>query len=89
MHAVFKWEIPILDSFYISLPLGARCLKADVQHETPCLWALVDTGAETSHRHFRLAGTGHPIGGTEKLEYVDTFFLQGGALVLHLFEEMP
>lgn len=94
MHSVYKYPIPIEDTFTISMPAGATVLTVQTQQSSqdvwrgeagPNIWVLVDPTALHEPRHFRLAGTGHPI--EEKLgRYVGTFQLSGGQLVFHLFE---
>ena len=39
-------------------------------------------------RHFRLSGTGHPLGEDylRIINYIGTFQMENGALVFHLFE---
>lgn len=88
MKAVYKYEIPIEDEFTLVLPKGARLLCIQAQRDTPCLWALVDTLVVREARHFRLAGTGHPIENPESLSFIDTFQMHGGASVFHVFERI-
>lgn len=87
---VFKYPLRIDDKIILSLPKGAEILTVQTQFEHPCLWALVDPYATVETRVFRLAGTGHPIafdiGSVYK--YINSFQLQGGNLIFHLFEIM-
>lgn len=85
IRAVWKFEIPITDTFVKSMPSGAELLSVQVQHEQPMLWALVDPRAERVSRKFALVGTGHEHMGPWG-RYVGTFQLRGGALVFHLFD---
>lgn len=87
MMKVYKYPIEPTDYFDLELPVDAKVLTVDFQYNQPCVWALLDTDKPGVLRHFRLAGTGHPI--TEKceeLEYINTFQMMGGHLVFHLFE---
>lgn len=89
MHTVYKYAIPIDDHFTINLPQGAQLLSVQAQHDTPCIWALVDPSAPIEARSFRLAGTGHPIHDNElegTFKHVGSFQMRGGTLVFHLFE---
>lgn len=89
MKSVYKYPIPwppTRDEFTLALPVGAEILCFQMQGETPCIWALVDTGNVSQEtRKFRLAGTGHPIEYTPK-KYIGTIQLRGGLLIFHLFE---
>lgn len=66
------------------MPANAEVLYVEAQFSTPCLWALVDTDAELVERHFRVAGTGHPLNGS--LKHIGSFMLNNGTLVFHVFE---
>lgn len=87
-HRIYKYPVRITDVFSIDMPAGAQLLRAMAQGDSPQLWALVDPERRTDRRYFRLVGTGHPIDDAtaERLKYVDTFMLEDGALVFHLFE---
>jgi hypothetical protein len=87
MVTVWKYPVTIIDDWTISLPAGAQVLTVANQGEQACLWALVDPSQPTTERRrFRIAGTGHPIGTSDDLRYINTFQLMAGALVFHLFE---
>ncbi|GAI73877.1 unnamed protein product [marine sediment metagenome] len=49
---------------------------------------MVDSEIEKETRHFRLSGTGHPLGDDylRIINYIGTFQIENGALVFHLFE---
>ena len=86
--AVFKYPIIPSDWITIELPRDAKVLTVQVQRTGAYLWVLVDPSAPLEPRHFRLAGTGHPITVEQAADliYVGTFQLYGGDLVFHLFE---
>lgn len=86
MRTVWKYEIPGTDRFTLELPKGARLLSIQPQGNQVCLWALVDPAQPKEARLFRLAGTGHPIEELDRLTFVATFQIHGGALVFHVFE---
>jgi len=62
--------------------------------EVPCLWAIVEPANEKEKRHFFLRGTGQSVlvAASNKwdamyhLNYVGTFQLHNGEVVMHLFE---
>ena len=86
MKQVFKYELTMNDHITILLPEGAKILKIDTQHGVPYIWALVDLEtAPNEERIFRIAGTGHIID-EDKLGFIDTFQMDGGDLIFHVFE---
>ena len=88
MTKVYKYKIPILDTFELDLPKDTRVLSFQCQKEDFCIWALVNTlDVELETRKFRLCGTGHDIYEWEKrLIFIGTAQKFGGELVFHLFE---
>ncbi len=85
---IFKYTIRADDRFEIEMPKDAEILTVQTQYDQPQLWALVNPDAPREKRVFRLAGTGHPINfdmGSE-YKYINSFQLNDGALVFHLFE---
>ncbi len=57
----------------------------EMQGQTPCLWALVDTNAGADKLLFRLFGTGHVLPDNDDLEHVASFQDEDGMFVWHLF----
>ena len=86
MRTVWKFPFQAADHQDIEMPQGAKILHIDVQGDTPCLWALVDPSRPREKRHFRLAGTGHPIEEDTGI-HVGSFMMMGGVLVFHLFDQ--
>jgi hypothetical protein len=86
MKTIWKFELVLDDDPVVEMPEGARVLHADVQYGKPCVWALVDPEAPKTPRRFRLAGSGHPIEDADTRGYINTFLLQDGAFVGHLFD---
>ena len=89
-QSIWKFPMDVNDKVKISMPKGAEILTVQTQHETPCIWALVDTENGKEERYFEIFGTGHPIPNDMGVErkYINTFQLKGGALVFHLFERL-
>jgi len=83
---IWKYQIPIEDSFRLELPEGATVLSVQTQREEACLWALCDENAQGVFRTFELRGTGHAAKGLQDARFIGTFQMRGGALVFHLFE---
>jgi len=82
---IFKYGAELADDFTIGLPEDAQILTVQIQHGKPFIWALVDLENRVCDRRFRLIGTGHPANG-ETLSYINTFQLNNGSLVFHLFD---
>jgi len=82
------WEHKVEDFPCLRMPYDARILSVQMQDEVTVLWALVDPDMYLESRFFRVAGTGHPIR-HELGVYIDTFQMNGGALIFHVFEISP
>lgn len=89
---IFKYPLLAEDLQTVHLPRDAQLLALQVQHEQPCIWALVDADAPTEPWHIRIIGTGHPVDEPDMPYasalggyYLGTFQLEGGALVFHAF----
>ena len=84
---VWKFPVPFPgpDVFEIEMPQHAEVLTVQVQHGELQMWAYCNPSFALVPRHFRIAGTGHPI--TDEIQkYVSTFQIAGGILVFHVFE---
>ena len=62
MLVVHKFPLRTTDRQEIYLPVSAKVLTVQVQHGTPCLWALVDEDADLTKHSLTIVGTGHPVG---------------------------
>ena len=91
MRVIWKYKVPARQRFSIEMPEGAVVLSVQVQFGEPHIWCLVDPLASKEARQFMLLPTG------EQTPYLDefgfdfrgTFQVQGGTIVLHLFEFLP
>ncbi len=83
MQTVFKYPLKIQDEQQVKLPRGARLLRVMVQNGVPCLWAQVESGRDTEDRTIFIHGTAHPV--DPNGEYLDSFMVNDGALVFHVF----
>jgi len=80
------WKFEIKNNLAIEIPINAEILTAQTQNGIPCLWILVDPEAEKQTRHFNVYGTGQMI--TENPgKYINTFQMQGGLFIFHVFEK--
>jgi len=69
------------------MPRGAQVLSLAVQHGRPTIWALVDTAQPAEEREFGIFATGEQIHARKgQLKFIDTFLVEGGAYVFHVFE---
>jgi hypothetical protein len=85
MKTIYKYPILVQDRFTVMMPRCSLVLSAQVQKNTPCMWALIDTDQPPEERHFALFGTGHEVD-PKAVKFIDTFQLHEGSLVFHLFE---
>lgn len=85
---IWKFELEIADTQILTMPAGAEILTVQTQFGRPRLWALVNPQAKTEDRVIETFGTGHPVRydmGVDR-KYIDTYQMQGGQLVFHVFE---
>ena len=82
---IWKYRLEVKNQIELEIPKDALILTVQVQGDVPCMWAMVNPANDTEIRTFRIIGTGHSIA-DGALNYIDTFQLQGGAFIGHLFE---
>jgi hypothetical protein len=83
---IWKFEIPTDNTIVqIAMPHGAHVLHGDWQRRKFCVWAVVDPTKPLVPRWFFLCGTGWELP-DRSLEYVNTFLIEGGIQVYHLYE---
>lgn len=85
MKTIWKYKVPVNDVFELKLPMLAKILTIQKQHDIPNIWALVDTDNQMETRHFVCFGTGHAIP-DKGLNYIGTYLIENDMLVLHVFE---
>jgi len=83
---IWKYELPLIFGHYeIEMPKRAEILTVQLQHDRPCIWALVKPENEKEKRTFFIAGTGeYDVESYD--EYVGTFQILAGDIVYHVFE---
>ena len=67
---VFKYQMPVLESFSLELPAGAKIIRVADQGGMFWMWALVDTEAPLETRHFIACKTGGKIVSQYELKYM-------------------
>lgn len=89
MKTIWKFPLIVNDFQQISIPAGAQLLDVQVQHDQPCLWALVDPAAPREFLTFRTVGTGHPFidDAWGSYRHIGTYQLAAGGFVGHVFVE--
>ena len=71
------------------IPHAATFLSLHVQNDVPCVWFLVDPDEERVQLHtFQVVGTGHNFDRLNAGVFRGTVLLEGGALVLHVFDSV-
>lgn len=83
MKTIYKYELAITDYQEIFMPIGAKILTAQLQHDHIAIWALVHKGGPMEARKFLICGTGNPVAelcGT----YIAT--VQQNQFVWHVFD---
>jgi len=88
MKQIWKYQLTVRDRMHVLMPRGAKILTVQIQRDNPCVWALVDPEKADERRTFVIFGTGHPVIHDERLIYIGSFQLDGGALIFHVFEEI-
>src|SRR5579872_4380097 len=90
MKKIWKYQLIIVNEQQIALPVGAKILAVQVQHNMPVIWAEIDVTQPIEMRSFQTFGTGHNIvdqPGFER-EYIGSYQIDNGDLVFHLFEKV-
>jgi hypothetical protein len=86
MKTIWKFVLDPED-LEVSMPAGAQILTVREQGvDRICAWALVDPNeGKKELRSFNVYGTGHVVEGCPG-RYLGAAMLNGGSLVLHVFE---
>lgn len=85
MKTIWKYKIPIQETFTLDIPEGAEFLTLQTQAGEPCMWWNVEQQAFCVPRRFVIYGTGFDLPEDPGL-YRGTFQIAGGAFIWHLFE---
>lgn len=85
MKRIFKYPVPVDDSFSLELPIGSHILCVQMQKSEPVMWIECNPDAIKTVRYFYLFGTGMEV--SEKaVRYIGTIQMLAGGLIFHLFE---
>lgn len=69
-RVIFKYQMPVLESFTMKLPRGAEIIRMEDQAGMFWLWAVVNTNQPDEERHFRAFKTGAAMPEDVALRYV-------------------
>lgn len=61
MLTVWKFEVPAVEEFYLSMRLNAKFLHVQKQFGFPQMWFAVNSESPVERRDFYITGTGHPV----------------------------
>jgi len=84
------WKYPLsFSGNVIKLPINHQILSVQIQHSEPVVWILQEpTRNDLSDVIIHVVGTGQSIPKNIMLEFIDTFQLNNGSLVFHVFKEL-
>jgi len=84
------WKYPLsFSGNVIKLPINHQILSVQIQHSEPAVWILQEpTRNDLSDVIIHVVGTGQSIPKNIMLEFIDTFQLNNGSLVFHVFKEL-
>jgi hypothetical protein len=85
-RVIWKYEIPLVNSFEIDLPDTHKVLHVSEQHGTGCLWVVVDPTEPRTATRFQLIASEQTFDTAFVGEYIGTYFLNEKMLTVHLFE---
>ena len=87
MEAIWKQPLEVANKQTILMPIGAKILCVQTQHEKPCIWFVTPETKDPAleMRVFIMYGTGHESPQIDG-RYIGTFQLRNGVLVFHVFE---
>lgn len=92
MRTIHKAAIKVTDTQSVKLSPRDTILTVQVQCDQLCMWYVTDTeDRERADRVIRIFGTGHPMPdySSPPLGYIGTIQLRDGALIFHVFQELP
>ena len=88
MNRIYKYPLANVGHQLVTLPIGAKPLVVQVQHDVACLWAQVDDACmETTVHEIYIYGTGHALDRDPGV-YLGTIQLLDGAFVGHVYDKV-
>ncbi len=87
---IYKYNIPIMDDFYIEMPINAEILSFQEQSGKFYIWAAHEKDSQTEMRRFSMIGTGSEFDKKSIKKYIGTIQTTPNhwnvIFVWHLFE---
>lgn len=83
---IYKYKLKVEDVQKIELPKDYQILYVDMQDGQPHMWVLIDANKPLEEVEFHTLGTGYSMKYYIEREYVGTYQMHGGSLVLHVFK---
>ena len=87
MSVIWKYPLLVVSQQRIMMPAQAQILSAQIQQGKPMLWVLVNPRNEKVERIVSVYGTGHVHDRDSFGTFIDTFQMQNGELIFHVFEQ--
>jgi hypothetical protein len=82
MKTIYKYPLMLAGVQHVVMPHGASLMSVQVQNNSICLWAYIETDNHPKTRRVLIVGTGHEV--PPHLKFVGT--VQHGAYVWHIFD---
>ncbi len=83
---IWKCILRTTDFQQVDLPMGAQILTVQMQHDKPCLWALVNPDAPNESVTIETVGTGNQMLEADNRTYIGTYQMFNGDLIWHCFK---
>lgn len=84
MRTIWKYPVPVQDRTVLRVPSDFDPLTVQVQGQSLCLWAAVDSDLPLAEVEVRVLGTGYPVPEDLGGEYY-VGSVQDGVFVWHVF----
>ena len=86
MITIWKFPLTVDKSQVLTLPIGYKILTVKTQNNIPTLWAGLNSSSnEMVNVEIVTHTTGAVINAGQGLEYIDTYMLDDGEFVGHVF----
>ena len=65
MKTIYKYNLAPLQTTVLNMPQGSNVVAFDIQGDSFCIWAIVNTDNPIVERTFTIVGTGWELKGNE------------------------
>ncbi len=88
MKTIHKYQLAMADEQLLQLPMDSKPLCVQMQNGMPHVWVMIDMNQPMYGIYkFYTHGTGHNF--NHNANYLDTYQMDGGGLIFHVFWELP